>query len=185
MFKFCARMLSRIFKTNKKWILIFAAGIAFSLLCFIGLNAAMVPVSKSEYCGSKCHEMNTAYRTWELSPHGANTMGIRVECIDCHLPSKDNYFTHLTAKAYVGAKDIYKHYFGNEYDIEKLRQKVLKQIPNQRCLNCHDNLLVKPSSSAARIAHIASLANPDVSENRCVKCHEDTGHQRHNKTFSQ
>lgn len=185
MFGFGSRIFSRIYQVIKKRAPMFLAGIVFSLLCFIGLNAAMVPVSKSEYCGSKCHEMNTAYRTWELSPHGANTMGIRVECIDCHLPSKDKYFTHLTIKAYVGAKDIYKHYFGDKYDIEKMRQKVLGSISNQRCLNCHDNLLVKPSSSAARIAHIASLANPDVPENRCVQCHEDTGHQRHNKTFSQ
>jgi trimethylamine-N-oxide reductase (cytochrome c) cytochrome c-type subunit TorY len=165
-------------------MLTFLAGIAFSLLCFILLNAAMVPVSKSEYCGGKCHEMGTAYRTWELSSHGANNMGIRVECIDCHLPSKDKYFTHVAAKAYVGAKDIYKHYFGDEYDVEKMRQRVLSHMPNQRCLNCHDDLLTKPGSSASRIAHVAALANLDVPENKCVRCHEETGHQRQNKTFS-
>jgi hypothetical protein len=63
----------------------------------------MVPVSKSAYCGSKCHEMNNAYLTWELSPHGTNSLGFRVECIDCHLPVKDRYFAHITAKAYEGA----------------------------------------------------------------------------------
>ena len=78
----------------------FLAGFVFALLCFVALNAAMVPVSKSEYCGSKCHEMNTAYLTWELSPHGSNSKGIRVECIDCHLPEKEKYFAHITAKAY-------------------------------------------------------------------------------------
>jgi nitrate/TMAO reductase-like tetraheme cytochrome c subunit len=162
----------------------FIAGIAFAILCFIALNAAMVPVSTSEYCGSKCHEMNTAYLSWELSPHGANAHGVRVECVDCHLPPKDQYFAHIAAKARDGAKDIYKHYFGGEYELEETRQKVLNHLSSQRCLYCHDHLLDKPGSSAARAAHTAALSEPDVPENRCVECHQDAGHQRHSKLFS-
>ena len=144
----------------------------------------MEPASKPGFCGSRCHEMRTAYRTWELSSHGTNTRGIRIECIDCHLPAKDKYFAHITAKAYEGAKDIYKHYFGGEYDSGKIRQKVLDHLSNQRCLHCHDDLLGKPGSSAARIAHTAVLAEPKAPENRCVECHEDVGHQRQNKLFT-
>ena len=162
----------------------FVAGIAFAVLCFIALNVAMVPVSTSEYCGSKCHEMNAAYLSWELSPHGANAHGVRIECIDCHLPPKEEYFTHVASKAYAGAKDIYIHYFGGQYDIEKMRRKVLDGLSNHRCLYCHDHLLDKPGSSAARIAHMAALAEPDTPENRCVECHQDDGHQRHSKLFS-
>ena len=184
MLKFNAEILGRIFRATKKQILVFLAGFISVVFCFVVINLAMVPVSKSEYCGSKCHEMNTAYLTWELSSHGTNAFGIRVECVDCHLPSKDKYFNHLAAKAYEGAKDIYKHYFGGEYNGEKIRQKVLDHISNQRCLNCHDNLLVKPGNSAARIAHTSALAKPDALENRCVQCHEDIGHQRKNKLFS-
>lgn len=184
MFGYAARIAGSIYPTIKKKALTFLAGLAFALLSFVALNAAMVPVSKSEYCGSKCHEMNTAYLTWELSPHGTNARGIRVECIDCHLPAKDKYFTHTAAKAYEGGKDIYKHYFGGEYDGEKIRKKVLDHISNQRCLHCHDTLLARPGNSAARIAHTAALAKPDASENRCVECHEDVGHQRQNKLFS-
>ena len=178
------KIAGRIFRAVKKRGLTFLAGFVFAILCFVALNAAMVPVSKSEYCGSKCHEMNTAYRSWELSPHGTNANGIRVECIDCHLPSKDKYFTHVAAKAYEGAKDTYKHHFGGEYDIEKVRQKVLAHISNQTCRHCHDNLLAKGGNSAARIAHTAALAKPDAPENKCVQCHEDIGHQRKNKLFS-
>jgi len=112
MLKFNARMIGRIFKAVKKRMFTFLTGIVFAVFCFIALNATMEPVSTSEYCGSKCHEMNISYLSWELSPHGANAHGVRIECIDCHLPPKDKYFTHITAKAYTGAKDIYKHYFG-------------------------------------------------------------------------
>lgn len=173
-----------LFRVIKKRGLTFILGIVFAVLCFVGLNAAMVPVSKSEYCGGKCHEMNTAYQSWEISEHGANKSGVRVECVDCHLPPKDKYFTHIAAKAYEGAKDIYKHHFGGEYDIEETRKKVFARISSQICLHCHDDLLVKPSTSAARIAHVASLAQPESEDHRCVKCHENTGHERQNKLFS-
>ena len=171
-------------KVMKKRILTFLAGVIFAVLCFIALNAAMKPVSTSEYCGGKCHEMSTAYLSWELSPHGSNAEGVRIECVDCHLPPKDKYFTHITTKAYTGAKDIYKHYFGPEYNVELMRKEVLDHISNKICLNCHDSLLGKPGSSAAKIAHTAVLAEPEAQENRCVKCHEDAGHQRKNKLFS-
>lgn len=147
----------------KKRILTFLAGVIVAMLCFVALNAAMVPVSTSEYCGGKCHEMNTAYLSWELSPHGANAQGVRVECVDCHLPPKDKYFTHITAKAYAGAKDTYKHYFGSGYDAGRIRKKVLDHISNQTCLHCHDNLLGKPGlripTSARTTSHsIKSLS---------------------------
>ena len=48
--------------------------------------------------------MNTAYQSWKLSVHGTNEKGLHSECIDCHLPSKDNYFTHIIAKVYAGAR---------------------------------------------------------------------------------
>ena len=96
-------LASRAKVISRMWA--FLAGLAFAILCFVGLNAAMAPVSTSEYCGSTCHEMNTAYLSWELSPHGANAHGVRVECVDCHLPPKEKYFAHIVAKAYAGAKD--------------------------------------------------------------------------------
>ena len=143
----------------RKRIRVFVAGFVVAVLCFVVLNVAMEPVSKSDYCGGKCHEMNTAYRTWELSPHGANSYGVRVECVDCHLPPKEKYFRHLLAKAYAGGKDVYKHYLGGEYKIEELRKRVLEKIPNERCLHCHDDLLAKPDSPGARTAH-AEVLNP-------------------------
>lgn len=169
----------------RKYLPCFVAGIVFAIVCFVGLNAAMKPVSTSEYCGSNCHEMSTAYQSWELSSHGSNTRGITVNCVDCHLPSKDNYFTYMFAKARDGAKDVLMHHFGPEYDLEKIRSRVRDEIPNQRCLNCHDNLLARPVKSASRIAHRQVLNNPDRQQSRCVNCHENAGHERHSKIFTE
>lgn len=183
MIKLASRVIKALLKIARKRGPTFIAGLVFALLCFIGLNAAMKPVSKSEYCGTACHEMNISYQTWELSPHGTNKFGYRVECVDCHLPPKDEYFTHMVAKAYAGGKDMYKHHFGGEYDRDELRQKVIDEIPTARCTHCHDDLLAKPSGSDARTAHQAAVNHPDKPENRCVACHENAGHERERKFF--
>ena len=161
----------------------FAAGLLFAVLCFLGLNAAMEPVSRSEYCGSNCHEMNEAYRTWELSVHGSNRVGIRVECVQCHLPPKEKYFRHVAAKAYEGGKDVLKHHFGGEYDSEAVGKKVLGKVPNERCESCHSDLLKQPGSSAAWHVHALVAAEGDAEEHKCVKCHEHVGHDRVNKLY--
>ncbi len=182
---FGARIISRIYEAVKKRALTFLAGFVFAIFCFIGINAAMEPASKPGFCGSRCHEMRTAYRSWELSTHGANKIGFRAECVNCHLPSKEEqYFAHVFTKAYEGGKDVFIHYFIGGYDIEKAREKALKHMPNKRCMHCHDSLLTKPGSSAARKAHLVALSRPEAKENRCVSCHEDAGHQRQRKLFS-
>ena len=87
----------------------FFIGIVFAMLCFIVIEAAMKPTSKSQFCGSQCHEMQVAYQSWELSVHGTNKYGIQVGCVDCHLPPKEKeYFAHIFAKAYEGGKDFFK-----------------------------------------------------------------------------
>lgn len=162
----------------------FIAGVLCAIVGFVVINVVVEHTSTPKFCGATCHEMNTAYRTWELSPHGANEYGFRVECVDCHLPPKDKFFVHLAAKSYAGLKDTGMHLLGGEYDVESMRKKVVENIPSERCLHCHDALLTKPSSSAARTAHAAVLSGPKEPQNRCVACHEDVGHERHSKLFS-
>ena len=181
---FNIKIIRWIFGIIKKYLPALFLGFVFAVLCFVVLEKMMKPVSLSGYCGTKCHEMNTAYRTWELSDHGSNKHGFRVECVDCHLPPKDEYFRYIAAKTYAGAKDTYKHYFGEEYNVEKTRTKVLNHIPSRRCLYCHDDLLARPGSPGAEKAHTAVLNAPDAPEYRCVTCHENAGHERQNKLFS-
>lgn len=178
------KIISWAIRAIKKRARVFLTGFVFAILCFVGINTAMEPASKSEFCGSKCHEMKAAYRTWELSTHGANKYGFRVECVDCHLPPHHEYFRHITTKAYEGGKDIFKHIFLGGYNFEESLKRARDHIPNKRCMHCHDNLLTRPGSSAAIKAHKASLARPREPENKCVKCHQGTGHERQNKLYS-
>ena len=155
----------------------------FAIFCYVAINTAMEPFSKPEYCGSNCHSMKESYQSWELSIHGSNKYGITVECIDCHLPPKDKFFKHVTAKAYAGAKDTIIHNFGGEYDREHQRQSVRESMKNETCMHCHDNLLGKPDKSSAFTAHSVALLAPEKKENRCVTCHENAGHEREHKIF--
>ena len=173
--------MKKIFKK----LLPIAAGILIGVVGLFAFDVSMKPFSKSEYCGSSCHEMNTAYRTWELSVHGSNARGLQAECIDCHLPPKDEHIRHYVEKAYNGIKDIYMHHFGSEYDMEATRKEVAESMPAPRCLHCHKDLLAKPGSSAARIAHTSAINDPDLPGSGCVSCHEDAGHQRHSNLFSE
>ena len=154
-------------------------GIVLAILSFLVINVSMEQVSSSEYCGTKCHEMQTAYDSWKLTAHAVNVRGLTADCVKCHLPPEDHYFRHLTAKGIAGMKDLYKHHFGGEYEGEKLREKVLNHFDNSTCIHCHENLLAKPGSEIAKESHEESLNPSDPKEvARCVDCHEDAGHIR-------
>jgi nitrate/TMAO reductase-like tetraheme cytochrome c subunit len=180
-------MLGKIGK-NLVWVirkhwLAFSVGFAFAIVCFLVIGAVAEPFSAPAYCGSKCHEMADAYSSWELSAHYANDKGLVAECIDCHLPSKDKFFTHMTVKGFAGLKDTVKHHFGGEYDGRKMRRKVLEEMPNSRCLKCHAGLGTKPASAAAMLAHQNVLNRTEESKSRCVECH-DRLHERQSKIFT-
>ena len=148
----------------------FIAGFVFAVLCFVTVNAISEKFSGPEYCGS-CHEMQRAYKSWKASSHAKNTNGIRVECVDCHLPPEDQYFRNLFAKAHAGARDYYQHYFGPEYDHEKHQKEILQHMPDERCTYCHDSLLAKPSSPAVKLAQKQSLKKKTPEKKRCLECH--------------
>ena len=173
------KIITSVLAFVKKHGLPFLIGLVFAVVCYVALNAVMEPFSESNFCGSTCHEIETAYESWKLSSHGANKYGYRVECVDCHLPPKDKFFTHMANKSYHGTKELCTHFFGEDYDREKVRQRVLENMPNKRCQRCHDDLLAKPGSIAAKMAHKAILAKSDTPEEiKCVVCHEDAGHHR-------
>jgi cytochrome c-type protein NapC/trimethylamine-N-oxide reductase cytochrome c-type subunit TorC len=168
----------------KRWGVPFLLGIAAAVICFLSINAAMKPFSTNTYCGTACHEMDTAYRSWELSVHGANARGIQVDCVECHLPPKEDYFTHLFAKAWTGGRDMYMHHFGPEYNGDEVRHKASEKMSNQTCAYCHEDLLSKPGNAKSRFAHQAAQLEPDKPENKCITCHEAAGHKRNATLFS-
>lgn len=164
----------------KKCVLIFIPGIVITITLFMITNAALGPTSTPEFCGELCHqEMGEAYASWQKSTHAHNKNGIQVKCIDCHLPPKDKYFTHLTAKAKTGIKDTYKHLIKKEYIAEDVRKVVREQMTNDVCMRCHWDLKDNKISVFEEI-HDMEVFNPEDGKEpaKCIECHDDAGHNR-------
>lgn len=149
----------------------FVLGVVFLAACLLGMDRVVEPFSEPQFC-VKCHEMEDVHERWELSAHHTNPSGVKVTCISCHLPPKENFVSFMCAKAWAGAKETCVHVFG-EYDSESARQKALAALPNKRCIQCHGNLLGEPSSKAVRVVHRMSLEQPDNRGHACVICHDD------------
>ena len=128
------------------------------------------PLSEPEACTS-CHEMKPVHDRWAKSSHHDNPSGVKATCIACHLPPRENIFSHLAGKASKGASHAWTHYFGR-YDEKAARQSVLDSLPSQRCTHCHDNLAAMPSTPAVGAVHAWSLEEPaDNRLHACVACH--------------
>ena len=127
------KIATRARRTIRKHWLCFSLGFFFAVVCFVVTTAVAERFSTPAYCGSRCHEMKPAYRTWELSAHHTNSSAVAAGCIDCHLPPRENFFSHMFAKTVAGARDIYRHYLGGEYDAAAMRRKVLARLPDSRC----------------------------------------------------
>jgi len=145
-------------------------GFAVIACSLIGLEATEA-LGEPDAC-TMCHEMQEAYDSWVQSPHVVNSSGVKVRCIACHLPPREDYVAHVWGKVRAGAKDGYVHFFG-EYDAEAARQAARDDMPSLRCIRCHDNLLGKPSSPAVGIVHGVSLKQVPQPGYACVACHDD------------
>jgi len=186
MMKFIKKPFRWIIKIPRKAALTFSMGFIFALFCFVMLNMALKPVSESKFCGNNCHEMHSALNTWKNSVHGENKTGLQAQCIDCHLPEKDDYFRHLTVKAFQGSKHIYHHYMAKIFGSKETPQKVeLKatdhtdRMKNEVCIRCHASLLGKPSNETIRDAHMEAFnTSGNTEQTKCVECHEDAGHKQ-------
>ena len=116
--------------------------------------------------------MEQVHEYWKQSAHHTYRSGLKVVCVACHLPPKENFVSFTAAKAWAGARDVCVHFL-SEYDAESARKKAMASISNERCVRCHGNLLGAPSSEAVGIVHSMSLEQPDNRGYACVVCHDN------------
>jgi len=167
----------------KKCIVIFVPGFIAAIILFVIINAVLVPTSKPEFCGEKCHEMEKVYASWKKGKHAYNRTGIQVACIECHLPPRDEFFNHLTAKTIAGTKDAIKHLANAEYDEKALLEKVRKKMTNDVCLRCHSKLKDNPFNKDVAEYHNEVVFKPAEGEKPapCIECHAEAAHVKSNE----
>jgi formylglycine-generating enzyme len=174
--------MSKIKRKSKVWILILGTGIVIGVLMALGGNKVMKHTSTNEYCQS-CHIHPQADESWLKSTHYYNQSGMRVACVDCHLPPKGD-FKHLKEKTKTGLKDLYGFYFKDhesfDWEAKSQLEHAVKIVYNESCIACHQNLFGKGLSQEGGIAHLYYEQNAEKLDLQCINCHLDVGHYNPN-----
>ena len=151
------------------------------IICFIVLyisNKSISITSTDEYCQS-CHIHPDADASWKKSTHFYNPSGVRVHCVECHLPPKDQN-RYLFVKAKTGLKDLYGFYFKDsasfKWENRRLLEYAVKIVYNESCLKCHQNLFSKGLTAEGGTAHLYYEKNAEKLDLQCINCHLNVGH---------
>ncbi|MDD2244491.1 MAG: SUMF1/EgtB/PvdO family nonheme iron enzyme [Dysgonamonadaceae bacterium] len=164
------------------------AGLILGIILVASLYETSVYFSSNESC-MKCHVHPHAEETWKQSVHVNNASGVTTDCVDCHLPPKNNTWKHYTAKAELGIRDVWGFLTKDAADIDWERKSELDYavtyIPNESCVKCHQNLFPQGVTDDAVTAHLYYEENQEKLDLQCISCHLDAGHYNPNYAHGQ
>lgn len=127
-----------------------------------------------------CHEMAPMVASYHNDVHGgAGKMGIKAQCVDCHMPH-NNIFNYIFTKTKNGVLEGYIHFFGDPKNIDWHSNRARRDefVFDDGCLKCHVNFQNLPEISPKgkqMHEHYTSLLNTDKKIG-CASCHVETGH---------
>ncbi len=160
-----------------KRITLILTGIVITLMFGYLLNYT----SRDEFCNI-CHAHPQATNTWRFSTHFDNPRGIKVHCVECHLPPEG--ISHLTSKVETGLRDVVAFMFTDiskiNWDQRSTRSAAAGHVYKSACLYCHQNLFPRGLSHKGEEAHLYYDQRPD--DLRCINCHLEVGHYHDKKT---
>ena len=170
-------MIKKFKLTKWSWF-VFFTGLFVCAIVLFASNKALKITSNDEYCQS-CHIHPDADASWKKSTHYYNPSGIRVHCVECHLPPKDDN-RYLFTKAKTGLTDLYGFYFKDKasfnWENKRVLEHAVKIVYNESCIRCHQNLFSKGLSVEGGTAHLYYENNAEKLNLQCINCHLDVGH---------
>ncbi len=168
-------------KKNAKWkwrSILVLIGVLAGAFLIMGVNRVVTVTSTNEYCQS-CHIHTGADEAWLKSTHYYNKSGVRVGCVECHLPPNGS-FDHFSTKVRTGLHDLwaYKIKDSASFDWESKQQleHAVSFVYNESCENCHQNIFPKELSDDGGKAHLYYEMNEEKLGLNCINCHLDVGH---------
>ncbi|MDR3250254.1 MAG: SUMF1/EgtB/PvdO family nonheme iron enzyme [Tannerella sp.] len=171
--------LRRYDKRKGKKKRIFLLGLLFGFALFISGYQISVYYSSDESC-MKCHVHPHATQSWKQSAHVNNGSGVVTHCIDCHLPPSSRTWSHYSAKARLGVKDVWGYLVKDSADfnweMKSELEYAVKHVSNESCKECHQNLLPQGITDDGITAHLYYEANEKKLDLQCISCHLDVGH---------
>jgi formylglycine-generating enzyme len=159
---------------NKIFILILTGVVGGVLLTLLS-HKAIKATSTPGFC-EICHVHPHVFSSWKLSGHYVTKSGVRVGCVECHLPPEGEGY--LREKIRLGAKDIWGYMFkdSSEFNWEARRtvEKAQEFTYQKSCVKCHVNLYPLTLNKEGQDAHLYYDRKKD--EILCLNCHIDVGH---------
>ncbi len=171
---------------SKWWLPLLLTGIIIGILLTLGGKSAIRHTSTNEYCQS-CHIHVDADESWLKSSHYQNKSGVRIACVECHLPPEGS-FNHLSTKVKTGLHDLYAYHFKDSasfnWESKGQLEYAVKIVFNESCIKCHQNLFPKGLSSDGGTAHLYYEQKAKALNLQCINCHLDVGHYNPNYKHS-
>ncbi|GHT22713.1 hypothetical protein FACS189430_04890 [Bacteroidia bacterium] len=157
---------------------VFVLGGVLGVLVMVYTNKVLHNTGTDEYCQS-CHVHPHAVDSWKLSSHYNNKSGVKVHCIDCHLPPKGDW-QYFKTKSCTGLHDLWAYWTKDSADFNWDRKKELDYavniVYNESCKECHVNLFPKGLSTDGGTAHLYYEENETKLNLQCISCHLSVGH---------
>ena len=135
-------------RASALWIL------AAALVLLPAFVATAQATDEASFCVT-CHEMTPFYTAWNDGLHSD------VACVECHVDA--GTVERLTHKV-EALGEVYGHFFG-----EPLFPMNATEMPNERCLGCHEGTI---DPGVPGFDHETHRAGRD-----CVVCHSSVGHE--------
>ncbi|HCS90767.1 MAG: cytochrome C [Thiohalocapsa sp. PB-PSB1] len=146
----------------------------FSLLEFDRLT------SSNKFCIS-CHSMTYADEVYQQSAHYNSASGVRASCADCHVSEGLIMATYDHA---VGAKDLFKQWFGPDYDDPVVNALHLPEAAfaardwfrarnSAPCKRCHTLEAIQGIR-----ANTAAIHREETEGKTCIDCHYNLVHRK-------
>ncbi|MDR2815544.1 MAG: SUMF1/EgtB/PvdO family nonheme iron enzyme [Proteiniphilum sp.] len=163
-------------------------GIFIGIVFVAVLYQTSVYFSTNESC-MMCHVHPHVEDSWMLSVHVNNSSGVMVNCVDCHLPPKDDTWAHYSVKMALGARDLWGYLTKDsakiDWDKKSELEHAVKYIPNESCVKCHQNLFPQGITDEGITAHLYYEENAEKLDLQCISCHLDAGHYNPNYSHGQ
>jgi formylglycine-generating enzyme required for sulfatase activity/nitrate/TMAO reductase-like tetraheme cytochrome c subunit len=171
--------------SGKKKLTLILIGLFLGVTCTISLYLTSVYFSTDKSC-MMCHVHPHVESSWKLSKHVNNRSGVKVHCVDCHLPPHTHTWAHYSAKAKLGLKDVWGWMVKDSADFNWDKLSELEQavtyIPNESCVECHQNLFPEGIPNDGVTAHLYYEENEKKLNLQCISCHLNAGHHNPNYT---
>jgi formylglycine-generating enzyme len=161
----------------KRFLIWFFPGLIVGVLLILGGGKALHMTSTNNYCVS-CHIHPMADASWKKSTHYDTKSGMRIACVECHLPPKGQGY--LWAKGTTGLRDLWSKWTKDSASFnwaDRRRLEIARgYVYESSCIKCHENLFPAKLTKAGEDAHLYYTQTKKSPELHCINCHLNAGH---------